>query len=137
MKLIIYYKTKKLSNLFIKNNIHRVTDVADKHNVVYLWTCNRDGCDSTQTYLGFTTCTVRDRFRMHTQASSSIKKHLTDKHSINRVTTAELLTAVKILSISSDRRELVFTESLLIKSMAPRLNAQNEGFDKILKVFKH
>jgi hypothetical protein len=74
---------------------------------------------------------------MHTQNSSSIKKRLQEHHGINKTTTAELLTDVGILKNSSSKTDLIFYEALLIKSLQPSLNAQNEGCDKILKIFKH
>ena len=77
IKLIIFYMNNKVQNLFIKNNPHRNNNgIENKHNVVYRYICNRDGCNSAPTYLGYTTCTVKNRFRMHTQNSSSIKKTL-------------------------------------------------------------
>ena len=54
VKLTIYYKSKKLSNLFIKNNVHsNPRETANRHHVVYQYTCSRDGCQATQnTYIG-------------------------------------------------------------------------------------
>ena len=51
-------------------------------------------------------------------------------------TTTALLQDVEILRSASDRRDLHFAESLLIKTLQPPFNAQNEGFDKILNIFK-
>ena len=51
IKLAIFYKSRKLSNFFIKNKVHsRSEDINDRHYVVYQYTCNRVGCESTQTY---------------------------------------------------------------------------------------
>ena len=125
LKLIIYYKSRKIKNIFIKNNVHHTNDIAEKYNVVYQWTCDRDGCNSTnQEYIGYTTCTIKERFRTHTQNSSSIKKHLRDQHQIQKITTAQLIPSIKILYTSSDKRDLIFTEALLIKSQCPTLHSQ-------------
>lgn len=139
LKIIIYYKSKKLHSQFIKNNIHSSnTEIAKRHHVVYRYTCSRDGCHTApQTYIGYTTCTISDRFRMHTQNSSSIKKHLQDYHQVSRTTTAELLQNVDILYTSSSKRDLVLIEAIYIKKLHPALNSQNEGCDRILKIFKH
>jgi hypothetical protein len=139
VKLNIYYQNRKVRNLFIKNNVHNNSgDVAKRHHVVYQYSCVRDSCNTTiPMYIGYTTCSVSERFRMHTQNSSSIKKHLQEHHGINKTTTAELLTDVKILKNSSSKTDLIFYEALLIKSLKPSLNAQNEGCDRILKIFKH
>ena len=52
-------------------------------------------------------------------------------------TLSALVQDVEILSSATDRRDLLFAESLLIKTLQPSLNAQNEGFDRILKIVKH
>ena len=138
IKFIIYYKNKKLSNLLIKNNSHSETNnIAKQHHVVYQYTCTRDGCNATQKYIGYTTCTLQDRFRMHTQQSSSIKKHLQQHHSIQKVTTAELLKDVTIIQNASSKRDLIITEALLIKNRRPTINMQSEFNDKLLKIFIH
>ena len=139
IKLTIYYKTKKLSNMFIKNKpIYENPDVAKRHHVVYQFSCSRDGCSASHnSYIGYTTCTVGDRFRMHTRDSSSIKKHLKSVHNINRITSAELISDVHILRSCSNARELIFYEAFNIKLYNPELNSQTEFSDRILKVFKH
>ena len=138
IKLVIYYKSKKLGSLFIKNNVHsRSKDISDRHHVVYQYSCNRVGCEAAQTYIGYTTCTIKDRFRMHTQNCSSIKKHLTTVHEIDRITTAELVKDVQVLASASDKRDLIFLEALILKEKKPPINSQMEGEDRILKVFRH
>jgi hypothetical protein len=138
LKLNIYYQNKKVSHLFIKNNVHNNnSETAKRHHVVYRYTCTRDGCNTAPSYIGYTTCSVTERFRTHTQNSSSIKKHLQDVHNINRVTTAELVTDVEIIKGSNNKTDLIFLEAIYIKSLKPSLNSQNEGCDKILKIFKH
>ena len=139
IKTIIYYKPKKLSSLFIFNNIHsKNMDTSRRHNVIYQYSCIRDGCStSPKSYLGFTTCTVFQRFIMHTQNISSIKKHLQDNHNIQKVTTNELLQDVTVLKTANDKRTLMYLEALYIKMKKPELNSQKEFSDKILKVFKH
>ena len=138
IKLTIYYRNKKLSNLFIKNNIHsNNSDIASRHHVVYQYKCNRDGCNSTQTYIGYTSCTIKDRFRMHTQNCSSIKKHLQEYHRINKITTAELIPDIHILASAPVKRDLIFIEALYIKLLKPSLNSQTDFSDRMLKVFIH
>ena len=138
IKLTIYYKNRKLSNLFILNNTHRKEQpVADQHHCVYQYVCNRDGCNAAQTYIGFTTCSIATRFRYLIQNSSSIKKHLKGVHNIDKVATADLIPNVSIVKYSSDKRDLMFYEALLIRENKPTLNSQVEFSDKILKIFKH
>ena len=74
---------------------------------------------------------------MHTQNSSSIKKHLTASHNIAKVTTAELLSDVRVIGYSLDKRNLIFLETILIKNKTPTINSQKEGCDSQLKIFTH
>ena len=127
-----------MKSLYIKNNIHNNKEIASEHHVVYQYTCNRGDCNVTHpSYIGYTTCSINNRFKMHTQNSSSIKKHLQELHNINTIKTADLIPHVKILHKSADRRNLILTEAIYIKQERPNLNAQNEGSEKILKIFKH
>ena len=71
-KLMIYYKNRKLRNLFIRNNLNPPTE---QFNVVYKYTCNQVQCTSAHiTYIGHTKTTLKERFKQH----SSIKKHFKD-----------------------------------------------------------
>ena len=138
IRLVIYYKSKKLKNLFIKNNVHsKNRETGQQHHCVYQYSCSRDGCNSTQTYIGYTTCTIFNRFKMHTQNSSSIKKDLSDLHQKNKISAADLILNTKILKSVPCKRELLITEALYIKSLKPSLNSQTEFSDRILKIFTH
>ena len=83
------------------------------------------------------TCTLKNRFKMHTQNSSSIKKHLAASHNIAKVTTAELLSDDKVIGYSLNKRNLIFLVAILIKNKTPTINFQKEGCDSLLKNFKH
>ena len=107
-----------------------------KHHVVYQYACNLPGCNPDTKYIGYTACSVWERFKMHTQ-TGSIKKHLKDSHSINKPSRQELLDKTEILKTINDKRKLIITEAILIKNNKPLLNAQEEGADRLLKIFKH
>ena len=77
-------------------------------------------------YRGILRCTLKNE--MHTQNSSSIKKHLGDSHQINKIFTADLILNTKILKSVPCKRELLITEAL---------NSQTEFSDRILKIFTH
>ena len=63
-------KNWKLCNLFIKNNVHLSSgDINNNRH-----SCNRIGCESILHFIGYTTCSIRVRFKMHTQNCMSIKK---------------------------------------------------------------
>jgi len=135
--LEIFYRNKKLRNLFIRNKPPSANnDISERHGVVYRYTCNKEGCNASQTYIGYTTCTISDRFKMHA-INGSIKNHITQSHEINRIPKAELIQGVDILRHCNSRQELIMTEAILIKDMKPTLNSQQEGCDRLLKVFKH
>jgi hypothetical protein len=44
---------------------------------------------------------------------------------------------VKIIATETSKKNLIFLEAILIKTMDSSMNSQNEGPDRILKVFKH
>jgi hypothetical protein len=137
VKLLIYYRNRKLRDLIISNKAkspHPAT--SDRHHVVYQYTCTRDGCNSSPKYIGYTSTTVWERFGMHTQ-TGSIKKHLHDVHEIVRIPRRDLIKDVTILRSCPSKRDLIFTEAILIKSEKPSLNSQAEGCDRLLKLFKH
>ena len=134
VSLRIYYRNKKLKNLFIRNKSSSA-EISDKHHVVYLYTCNQEGCNSSK-YIGYTTCTVGERFRMHTQ-NGSIKNHFLEVHNVVRLPKKQLIECVSILSSNSSLGRLRMTEAVLIKDMKPSLNSQDEGCDRLLKIFKH
>jgi len=136
VKLIIYYRNRKLKDLIIKNRPHTNSELADRHGVVYQYYCSNVGCHPFQSYIGYTTCTLSDRFRMHA-VNGSIKKHLVECHNYSRVTKAELLNSIKILRSCTTKQELIMTEAVLIKQERPTLNSQDEGAERILKIFKH
>ena len=136
VKLQIYYKNKKIKHLFIRNRVIQENDVRNRDHVVYQYTCNQGGCNSTQSYVGYTTCTIDDRFRMHTQ-TGSIKKHLMEQHGIRRIAKNDLIASTNVLRSCCSKGRLRMTEAVLIKELRPQLNSQEEGCDRLLKIFKH
>ena len=137
VKLCIYYKTRKLQSLFVKNKSDEAgqQDPNLRHHVVYQYTCNKQGCNSLR-YIGYTTCSLHERFRMHTQTGSIIK-HLKETHRENRVPRSELLAQAKVIDFCNEKRRLIFLEAIYIKTERPELNSQTEGSDRILKIFVH
>ena len=114
ISLIIFYKSKTIKNLFIKNKQFSHNDIGSRHHVVYQYACTKQGCSTLQNncYIGYTECSLTDRFRTHTQNKSSIKKHLLEVHDIQRIKTVELLEDVKILKTGNNLTDLLFYEAL-------------------------
>ena len=135
INLQIYYKTKKTKNLFIKNNMHKDIDSNKRHHVVYQYTCSRAECNFSK-YIGYTTCSLHERFKMHTQ-NGSIIKHLRTAHKIQKVPRKDLLENTSVLATVMDRRKLIMTEAVFIKEKKPNLNSQAEGCDRLIKIFVH
>ena len=131
VKLSIYYRNTKLSNLLIRNKTTNST-TSDKHHVVYLYKCNYEECNFSK-YVGYTTCTLAERFRTH----RSVRRHLEEHHNRRRVPVQELLECVEVLRSNTDKRRLKMMEALLIKEMKPGINNQEEGSYQLLKIFKH
>ena len=136
VKLIVFYRNKKLSKLFIKNKPITTIDASKEHHVVYQYTCDHESCNSANKYIGYTTTTLYQRFGCHTQ-NGSIKKHLTEEHAATSLRRSDLIKNTKVLHRDNRRRDLIFIEALYIKELSPTLNAQDEGCDRILKIFKH
>ena len=52
-----YCRTKKLSNLVIKNRVWQNTNQYVRNHVIYLYLCDKAECNFS-TYIGYTTCSV-------------------------------------------------------------------------------
>ena len=66
LKFNIYYKSRKVKNLFIRNNPNKPDQ---PFNVVYQYTCNQGECTTSQsTYIGHTRTTIKDRFKQHVRS---------------------------------------------------------------------
>jgi len=127
-KLLIYYKNRKLSQLFIKNNPNKPSEI---FNVVYKYACDVAACkDANAYYVGYTTTTVKERFRQH----ASIKKHHQITHN-STITGKQMLQNVSILAKGRSKQELLILEALLIKELNPVINKQTDDFNATLKVF--
>jgi hypothetical protein len=129
IELRIYYKNLKLRNLLIKNKMHRSN--ADSR-VVYQYTCPETSCNASS-YIGYTTCTVAQRFYTHAQ-SGAIRLHNKNIHSTKPLT-RELMKSTTVIFRGNTKQSLTIAESLLIKERRPTLNLQDEGFCRILAIF--
>ena len=129
INLHIYYKNKKLKNLFVRNSSIN----SDVYSVVYKYTCQLEPCNGSHTYIGYTTTLLKQRLTSHTQ-QGSIQKHNSKVHN-KKAKLRELLENTQVLTKFSNKTDLHIAEALLIKSMTPSLNEQNEFSDRTLKIF--
>ena len=130
IKLMIYYKNKKLRNMFIRNNPDY--DSTD-HHVVYQYECPSGECQPSKTYIGYTTTTLKQRLTTHAQ-NGSIATHSSTTHQ-NKIRTKEIMDHTTVLFRSTEKNELIIAEALLIKLKQPTINSQKEGETRILKIF--
>ena len=132
IKLYIYYRNKKLKNLVMRNRYQ--PPMEDSH-VVYKYTCTKEECNSSEKcYIGYTEMTIKDRMRNHGQHGSIIE-HLREEHSIQKVKTKELMESVTVIGRANTKQDLLLLEALHIKQNKPALNSQQEGRDRVLRIF--
>jgi hypothetical protein len=129
IKLQIYYRNKKLRSLFIKNKTWK-SEASDR--VVYQYSCNQGGCNSSA-YIGYTVCSLAKRFYMHVQ-SGAIRSHNQTCHS-KKLFTKELLQSTIVLYKGKSKYDLTIAEALCIKLNKPRINLQDEGYIRVLRIF--
>ena len=103
-----------------------------RNHVVYQYKCDRAECNFS-IYIGYTTCSLYERFKLHTQTGSIIQ-HLRVAYNIDRLPRRQLLDKTELIAMDRDKRCLVTLEALLIKEKKPSLNSQAEGRDWLLKI---
>ena len=123
VKLIIYYKTKKTSQLLLRNSPQAKTEELQKSHVVYRFTCNKGNCEVLpSTYIGMTTTRLSRRLTFHL-TSGAPRKHLQEKHG-RKITRKILEENTTIITSCQDTRRLSILEALHIKKTNPALNIQ-------------
>ena len=60
-----------------------------------------------------------------------------EKHGLRKVSKSDLTQSTSVLKSCDSKGRLRMTEAILIKELKPTLNSQDEGCDKLLKIFKH
>ena len=126
LALRIYYKSRRTSNLVMKNNLNKSTTLKCT-NVVYQFTCPHEDCKPHPTpvcYIGDTTTTLSRRLTCHKQ-SGDLEKHMREKHN-RRVTRDDLVDGTKIIDFERNRRRLRILEAVYIQLLKPTLNIQRD-----------
>ena len=128
LKLYIYYKIKKLRSLFIKNNIHKPSEVSP---VVYRYNCDQATCmEEKISFIGHTTTRIKERFEQH----APIKKQFSTVHGIN-IKAYEMSFNVTFKRRAVDTFQLYILEALLIKENNQVINHHANDFDHTLNIF--
>ena len=123
LKIIIYYKNKKTSNLIMKNNSRQCTDDLKKRMVVYQFKCPYEG-GCPHSYIGMTTMRLAKRISCHCQ-EGNIYQHIMHSHN-RRPTKPEIENSFAIIGQTNNQTKLRFLEALLISQQKPTLNITNE-----------
>ena len=97
-------------------------------HVVYQYTCAMEGCQPHQSYIGYTTTSVKQRMTTHAQ-NGAIKNHNLNEHN-SRISTNVIINQIKILFSATDKIDLQIPEALLIKKHNPPLNNQSDTFTR-------
>ena len=129
VNLFIYYRNTKLGSLLISNKLFK-RDV--RSGVVYQYSCPVGSCNAAS-YIGYTTCTLAQRFYTHVQ-TGSIRLHNKNVHN-SKPLTKELHINTTVLYNGSSKSDLTIAEALLIKQHNPILNVQDDSFTRTLKIF--
>ena len=123
VQLVIYYKTKKTSQLLLRNSPHQEQDALQRSHIIYRYTCNRGNCATLpSTYIGMTTMKLADRLKSHKYAGAP-KSHKREQHQEN-ITKEDLEENTEILASCNDKKRLQILEALFIKELKPSLNVQ-------------
>ena len=125
IKLIIYYRSRRASNLVMKNNEHEEGKLKAT-NVIYAFKCTYGDCEPRPDamYIGHTTTSLSRRLTCHLQSGAPLQ-HMKDEHRRN-LTRTDLTKNTTILARESNRKKLQITEAVLIRLDKPLINTQQE-----------
>ena len=129
-----YYRTKKITNLIIKNNLTPPTNTLKKTNLIYQFFCHEGDSElHDQTYIGLTTTTLSRLLTMHL-SNGGPKQHTQNSHNIN-LTRESLVNNNKIFCTNNDPYRLSILEALYIRNLSPSINKQITSSHSTLTLF--
>ena len=123
IKLTIYYKNKKSSQLLMKNNPAPPENHLRKTNVVYRYKCPIGG-GCPHSYIGLTTTRLSKRISNHLQGGA-IYDHVFNDHGF-KPTRDDVLQGFEVLDSTKDPIRLKYLEALYIQQEKPSLNSHLE-----------
>ena len=136
LQVVIYYKSIKTRNLFMKNNLSPKLRELARTNLIYDFTCKTGECKhlpiNKKRYSGLTLCTLSRRLTFHLQ-KGAIRTHFQSCHGRN-ITRAEIVDMTKARYYQRDFRRLEILEALIIQREDPEINRQDTGKVRILKL---
>ena len=119
IKLNIYYKNGKVSNLVMKNSPNATK--LQRTNILYKYECNVGDCEP-QAYIGYTRTTLSRRITMHLQSGAPLK-HSQDFHS-STLKREQMVSNTSIIRQENDFNRLEIMEALYIIYTKPEINLQ-------------
>ena len=124
LRLTIFYKSCKTSDLLIRNSIHGSKDKLKRTNVVYQFSCPYEDCRLRGiNYIGATS--LSRRLTMHLREGAP-KQHMTQTH--QKTITRTLLTEnTTIIKTQHNTTRPWILEALLIRQHSPQLNEQQNS----------
>jgi len=131
LKVIIYYKNHKTTNLIMKNNPSPKPSLLSQTNVIYQFSCPLPH-SKVETYIGMTQTTLLRRLKMHAQ-SGSIHQHFVDEHQY-KPSKDQITDNTTVIAHAENRYKLYIKEALLIMHNAPSINKQFDNFTNVLKL---
>ena len=124
LRVVIYYKSPKSSNLIMRNNINASRDIMAKTNVVYQYRCTTGNCASLNVcYVGLTRCTLDRRITNHVNEGGP-KQHHWNQHG-KAITKEEIKDNISVIAACSDKRRLHVLEAIHIRDRSPSINVQS------------
>ena len=135
VKLNIYYKNSKTSNLLIKNSPDLQKGELQRTCVIYEYKCPEGDCElqPSQSYIGVTVTSLSRRLTMHLAAGGTLV-HAKNNHK-TQLTRKQLVENTKVLFHLKDRNRLEILEAILISKLKPLINRQATGASRILQLF--
>ena len=134
---IIYYKSKKTSQLVMKNTEHKRNKKKETY-VVYRYHCPYGDCKLRETgcYIGHTTDYLTTRISFHLQAGAPLN-HTRDKHNC-KLKRQDMEENTTIIARDRNRRRLQILEAVHIHTPEPPRNmrADNDGVVTLFSAFR-
>ena len=123
--LKIYYKSARVSNLLMKNNLSADSSPLSSTNVVYVFKCPLGDCAHRRnaSYIGHTVTTLSRRITMHRQDGAPLR-HLRQEHG-EALTRQLMVSNTSILARCNNRTRLKVMEAVLIRDLDPIINRQH------------
>jgi hypothetical protein len=136
LKILIYYKNKKIQNLVMKNNPYKKTTVFQETKVVYQFSCTREGCRllPNMDYIELTTTTLRRSLACHLQSGRPRNQLMEAFNETIACTVLEVCT--NIVTHCSDAYRFEIAEDLIIMDKTPVITLQTTAFFRNLRLFR-